>query len=133
MTDPTDVDDDNTGSPPAAPAPVAPALVSLEHAKAHLRVMHDEEDADISLKLSASIKACESFIERKLCTSAQELQDALAAGKRAVLVDDLINAGILLMLGHLYANRESVVTGTIATEIPQGAEYCWAHARYIGV
>lgn len=32
-----------------------------------------------------------------------------------------IRQAILLTVGHLYANRESVVVGTIATELPQGA------------
>lgn len=135
MTEPTNVDD---GAAPGdtssdTPAPVGHVLVGLAQAKAHLRVVDSAEDADISLKLRASIKACEAFIERKLCTTEEELQAALAAGQRAVLVDDLLNAGILLLLGHLYTNREDVVTGTIATQLPKGAEYCWSHARYIGV
>ncbi|MNC83029.1 hypothetical protein D3C75_1368070 [compost metagenome] len=32
-----------------------------------------------------------------------------------------IKAACLLILGHLYANREDVVIGTIATELPKGS------------
>jgi uncharacterized phiE125 gp8 family phage protein len=33
-----------------------------------------------------------------------------------------IRAAMLLLIGHWYENREAVVTGTIATEIPQSAQ-----------
>ena len=33
-----------------------------------------------------------------------------------------VRQSILLTVGHFYANRESVVTGTIATELPQAAQ-----------
>jgi uncharacterized phiE125 gp8 family phage protein len=33
-----------------------------------------------------------------------------------------IQAALLLTIGHLYRNRETVVTGTIATELPQAAQ-----------
>lgn len=39
-------------------------------------------------------------------------------GSAAAAVPDDIRAAIKLLLGHLYLNRESVVTGTIATELP---------------
>jgi uncharacterized phiE125 gp8 family phage protein len=44
-------------------------------------------------------------------------------------VPALIKAGVLLYLGHLYANREAVVTGSITTELPQGVEACWGPYR----
>lgn len=43
----------------------------------------------------------------------------------AAAVPSLIKAGMLLYVGHLYANRSAVVTGTIATELPQGVHDCW--------
>jgi len=36
----------------------------------------------------------------------------------AIVVNAAITAACLLKLGHLFANREEVVTGTIATELP---------------
>lgn len=40
-----------------------------------------------------------------------------------------IRQGMLLLIGHWYANRESVVTGTIATEVPMGVDALWAPYR----
>lgn len=46
----------------------------------------------------------------------------LARETRAgMVVNAAVKAAILLILGHLYANREDVVTGTIATDIPMGS------------
>ncbi|WP_183027658.1 head-tail connector protein [Variovorax sp. UMC13] len=42
--------------------------------------------------------------------------------RRSMVVDDLIKAAILLILGHLHENREEVVTGTTATTLPIGAK-----------
>lgn len=38
-------------------------------------------------------------------------------------VPEGIRAAVLLLVGSLYTNRESVVTGTIATPLPQSAEW----------
>ena len=41
----------------------------------------------------------------------------------AAAVPEDIKAAIKLMIGHLYANRESVVVGRIATELPMGVKF----------
>ena len=38
-------------------------------------------------------------------------------------VDDAIKQAVLLQIGNLYQNRQSVVTGTIATELPMNAKF----------
>lgn len=38
-------------------------------------------------------------------------------------VPDAVKRAVLTMVGTLYANRESIVTGTIATKLPQSAEW----------
>lgn len=38
-----------------------------------------------------------------------------------MVVNDDIRAAVLLITGHRYRNREDVITGTIATKMPQGA------------
>jgi uncharacterized phiE125 gp8 family phage protein len=38
-------------------------------------------------------------------------------------VPDSVKRAVLLIVGTLYAHRETVVTGTIATEMPQSAEW----------
>jgi uncharacterized phiE125 gp8 family phage protein len=45
-------------------------------------------------------------------------------GAASVLdVDDAIKQAVLLQIGNLYQNRESVVTGTIATELPMNSKF----------
>jgi len=39
-----------------------------------------------------------------------------------ILINPAITAACLLKLGHLFANREEVVTGIIATELPQASK-----------
>lgn len=59
------------------------------------------------------------------CRLRERARQALADAFEAIDMDEfgiVINKGIvaacLLKLGHLFANREEVVTGTIATELP---------------
>lgn len=43
-------------------------------------------------------------------------------------VDDIpddIKSGLYLLVSHLYSNRDAVLTGTIATELPMGVAACW--------
>lgn len=52
---------------------------------------------------------------RQALAEAYEHADAIAYG---MVLNPAIQAACLLKLGHLFANREEVVTGTIATELP---------------
>jgi len=65
----------------------------------------------------------ENFEDR--CRLREHARQALADAFKVIDMDEfgiVINKGIeaacLLKLGHLFANREEVVTGTIATELP---------------
>jgi hypothetical protein len=73
-----------------------PELADLDTVKAHLRVEHDEEDALIGVYLQA----------------------ASAHVRRYYRVDDPapadLVAAVLLMVGDLYANRETVGPGVSA-------------------
>lgn len=55
------------------------------------------------------------------------------AGTAADAVPAAIKAAILLLVGHLFENREGVVVGTIATEMPLGVSALLAPWRRIGV
>lgn len=51
----------------------------------------------------------------------EALQDCTATARGMVIEPDIV-AACLLTLGHLYANREDVVVGTIAAKLPLGAQ-----------
>lgn len=87
--------------------------ISLEKAKAHLRVVTDDEDALISLYIQAAREFAEKYQNR-----------IFVSGDPAVTVEKpgaLEEAAMLLIIGHLYENRESVVIGSTAVSIPAGA------------
>lgn len=54
--------------------------------------------------------------------------DFVSGWADAAAVPQTIKAAIKFMVGHLYANRESVALGTIATEVPQAFHtLLWPH------
>lgn len=64
--------------------------------------------------------------------AAQAFADARAEVEmkaRGIVINSAIQAACLLILGHLFANREDVVTGTISTEIPMGSRHLLAPFR----
>lgn len=52
----------------------------------------------------------------------KEALDAATRVARGMIINPSIQSACLLKLGHLFANREEVVTGTIATELPQASK-----------
>jgi hypothetical protein len=57
---------------------------------------------------------------RQSLAEAYDQADAVAYG---MVLNPAIQAACLLKLGHLFANREEVVTGTIATELPLASQH----------
>ena len=47
---------------------------------------------------------------------------------RGIVVNDTIKSAVLLIVGHLYAQREDVVVGVSVAKLPNGAE--WLLAPY---
>jgi len=98
-------------------------FVDLAVAKAHLREPEDDETY-LMLLLSAAEDQAVQFLDRNVYADQESLAAAEAegtAGERPIVANDSIRAATLLILGHLYANREDVVTGTIATELPRSS------------
>lgn len=90
--------------------------IDLARTKLHLRVDGDEEDTLIEGWIAAAYLAIEGKIFAKL------YEDAIPDGAAGVLVDEVINSAALLIVGHLYANREAVAPGQQA-EIPVGVDW----------
>lgn len=58
--------------------------------------------------------ACGAY--RAALYQAQEIQYGM-------VVTDLVKAAILLIFGHLYANREDSVIGSTVADLPQGSKH----------
>lgn len=91
-------------------------LVTDAVVRAHL---HIDAGEDVSLYVSAAEEAAGQYLNRAIYADVT----AQGADLVGIVVNDAIRAAILLTIGHLYANRESVVTGTIATELPMTTRY----------
>lgn len=89
--------------------------------KTHLRVDHNDEDALIAGYAQASVDFVENYCDGTLVTELTPPPEN-AEPLREVLFSPGIWQAMLLLIGHYYSNRESVVTGTIATELPLGVE-----------
>jgi len=92
-------------------------MIPLDIVKRHLRVEGDHDDALVELYLAAAVDAAERYIGRPLY--AERVPDDVDSG---LVITPSITAAILLITGHLYENREEVVTGTIATRLPMASE-----------
>lgn len=145
-------------------------FITLDQAKAHLRVDGADDDADITRKLQAAelfaveylnravfadqaamdaakaaapaaltaatvaydaamvaASAIESRVERDMAELAAN--EAYTAAQidakrihRGIVINDLIESGALLILGHLHENRQDVVAGPSVTQLPNGAQ-----------
>ena len=98
------------------------SLIDLDTAKQHLRVDHGEENDLIELYLGAAEKAAADFLNRNVYATQAELEEAQEPAEAQPMVANApIRAAVLLILGHLYANRENTVVGAAAHALPMGA------------
>jgi hypothetical protein len=58
-----------------------------------------------------------------------EAQDSARRTRAGIVIDDMIRAGALLILGHLFANREDTVVGVTVASLPQGSRAVLAPYR----
>lgn len=111
------------------------SLVDLSLARQHCRA-ESEDDAVLTVYLSAAEQHTLAFLNRAVYPTEQELEAAVDsgdAGPAPIVVNGAIRSAILLLCGHLYANREDVVTGASVTRIPMGArELLLPYRRFAG-
>ena len=103
------------------------SLVPLSTFKQHLRHEADytDEDATIQAYLDGADAAVAGYLCRRLIAA-----DATPAAHSYELpLPPAVVAAILLLGGHLYENREAVVTGTIATALPLSVQFLVAPFR----
>jgi len=95
------------------------SIVTLTTAKLHLRVDDSAEDAAIQIYLDAA----EQSIAQHLGVTLYETD--VGDDTTGLVVTSRITAAILLLTGHLFANRESVsmAAGNYMIELPMGVQY----------
>lgn len=103
-------------------------MLELDIVKQHLRMELDDSDEDLLLETYAT--AAQRYVEnhtgRNLYATEGEIPKDSETGEptdeHALVLDDDITAAMLLLIGHWYANRESVVIGTITAEVPMAVD-----------
>lgn len=97
-------------------------IVSYEIALQHLRASDGTPESDlIKLFIGAASEAACEFLGRKVYEDADALSAAIldgSTGADPILLNDSIRAAVLLILGHLYANREVIemLTGVVPND-----------------
>lgn len=103
-------------------------MIDLAVVKKHLRVEHNDEDDLIQGYLDAAVSAFETWSNRTVVAEVKEDSPA-----NVIILTPAISQGILLLVGQWYANRESVLTGSIVTTFPMATQALWAPHRWINV
>lgn len=105
-------------------------MIDLPIVKAHLRVDHDDEDALIEGYRDAALSAFETWTNRTLVDPETVLPDPVG---NALLMTKAIQQGALLLIGHWYSGRETVVIGTITAELPMATNALWKPHRWVNI
>ena len=93
----------------SAPAELDTAIAAYESAIAAAEALADETAK------AASIQTAGNGLLRAKVAHRQAMD--------GMVVNDVIKAAVLLIVGHLYANREDAVTGVSVSKLPNGADY----------
>lgn len=93
----------------AAPGELDTAIAAYESAMAAAEALADE-----TAKAAAIQTAGNGLLRAKV---------AYRQAMDGMVVNEAINAAVLLIVGHLYVNREDVVTGVSVAQMPNGAEW----------
>lgn len=111
------------------------ALVDLALARQHCRAESDD-DAVLTVYLSAAENHVLAFLNRAVYATQHALESAVedgTAGPAPMVVNGAIRSAILLLCGHLYANREEEVTGVSVSSLGFGVrEMLLPYRRFAG-
>lgn len=113
-------------------------LLDLAIAKLHLRVDCADDDLLIALYIGAAYDQAQQYLGRNIYADQESMAAAILAGTAGdtppMVCNDSVLAAMLLTLGHLYANREDVITGASPAAMPMGSRALLApYRRGMGV
>lgn len=99
-------------------------ILTTEQAIEHCRADPEADATMVGLYLGAATDAAQDYLGRKLFADQTELDEAVktgSAGDMPLVASYAVKAAILLICGHLFANREDVVTGLQSYAMPMGS------------
>lgn len=108
------------------------ALVSLTLAKKHLRVFHDDDDAEIEAYLAAAEDVVTKYIDRAVYAPADDSPPGAPPSDddgTAIEISPAITAAVLLLLGDLYETREADSQDTSSAMLPRAVRALLAPYR----
>jgi hypothetical protein len=94
-------------------------VIELDEVKQHLKVFNTHQDDIIGVYINAALSRFEQFTGRKLYADQDALDEDADAPEYTVVLNDEIKAGCLILIAHLYLNRDT------DAEIPQAIAYLW--------
>jgi uncharacterized phage protein (predicted DNA packaging) len=101
-------------------------LIALDDVKKHLRVDYADDDALITGYLAASEDVIANYLDRNLYAEGAAVPDGDADG---IVMPPAVRSAIYLLTGHLFENRESVVIGKTAIDLPMAVRFLLAPYR----
>ena len=93
----------------AAPAALTAATAAKEAAVTAAEALTDADEKAAALQAAENAYLRAKVAYRQACDG--------------IVVNDQIKAAVLLIVGHLYANREDVVVGASVSALPNGADH----------
>lgn len=99
-------------------------ILTTEQAIEHCRADPDADAAMVGLYLGAAIDAAQDYLGRKVYADQDEMEAAVTAGtagEMPMVATYSVKAAMLLICGHLFANREDVVVGAQSFAMPNGS------------
>ena len=105
-------------------------FLTKEQVKLNLRIDHDDEDTLIESLISAAFDAFEQSTNRKLYAVGEVIPEEVGNG---MYVSKSIIQGAHMLIGHWYANKESVALGIISTNVPLATDWLWKRHRWVNL
>jgi uncharacterized phage protein (predicted DNA packaging) len=101
-------------------------LITLDDVKRHLRVDYADDDVLIAGYLAAAEDVIGNYLDRKLYAEGATVPDDDPDG---IVLPSAVRSAIYLLTGHLFENRESVVIGKTAIDLPMAVRFLLAPYR----